>query len=93
MECGGLDAADELVDDRVAAAGVGEQLPDHRTEGDEQTDGAGGLAETGREAVDGGLAWHLGDGGERSGEQGTRRQRDGLRLARAQLRVCFNRLP
>ena len=48
-----LDAADDGVDDLVGAAGVGEQLAEHRAERDQDADAGGGVAEALGEAGDG----------------------------------------
>src|SRR6476619_7652007 len=54
----GADATHHGPDDAVGAAGVFEQLADHRPERDEDPDRAGGRAEPRDEALDGGARRH-----------------------------------
>jgi hypothetical protein len=51
-------ASDDGVDDLVGAAGVGEQLAEHRAEGDQRADAGCGRAEPVAEAGDRGVEGH-----------------------------------
>ena len=70
-----LDAADDGVGDLVAAAGVGEQLAEHRAQRDQGADAGGGVAEALEVAGDGRRDGQPGDAGDHERADGQREER------------------